>query len=88
MLLLICFDHDQNQLYSYIMHVFIIYQIIKIHILFINFNFFFIEFMIHENKLYFFKLFQKQQNSKSITIHSSFIFTSKFCNCYVNISDF
>ena len=41
MLSLISFDCDQNQLYSWIVCIFVIYQIIKIHISFINFNFFY-----------------------------------------------
>ena len=70
-LLLISFDCDQNQLYSWIMCIFIVHQVIKIHISFVNFNFLFIKFVIHENKLYFLKLFWRQQNSK--LIHYLFI---------------
>ena len=71
MLSLIDFDHDQNQLYSWIMYIFIIHQVVKIHISFISFSFLFIEFIICENKSYFLKSFWKQQNLKSV--HNSFI---------------
>ena len=66
MLSLISFDCDQNQLYSWIMCIFIIHQVVKIHISFINFSFLFIKFVICENKLYLLKLFWKQQNLKSV----------------------
>ena len=71
MLLLTGFDCSQNWLYSWIMCVFIVHQVVKIHISFIDFSFLFIEFMIHENELYFLKSFWKQQNSK--LIHDLFI---------------
>ena len=66
MLLLISFNHNQNQLYSWIICIFIVHQVVKIHISFVNFSFLFIEFLIHENKSYFLKLFWRQQNSKSV----------------------
>ena len=66
MLLLTDFDCDQNWLYSWIMCIFIVHQVVKIHISFVDFSFLFIKFVIHENKSYFLKLFQKQQNSKLI----------------------
>ena len=71
MLLLTDFDCDQNWLYSWVVHVFVVHQVVKIHILFIDFSFFFIEFVIYKNKSYFLKLFWKQQNLK--LIYNSFI---------------
>ena len=66
MLLLTDFDHSQNWLYSWIMCIFIVHQVVKIHISFIDLSFLFIEFVICENKLYLLKLFWEQQNSKLI----------------------